>query len=67
MTRADTNGGQPVTSMPLNIFSQPNSPAKYTPDIYADLYLNASKHQKKELRRKITCIDNAFSSGLRFR
>jgi hypothetical protein len=60
MTRDDTNNGQPVTSMALNIFSQPGNSPKYTPDLYFDIYSNGNKHKKQELARKITCIDTSL-------
>jgi hypothetical protein len=62
LTNLATNMGMPVTSMPLNIYSTPgvNAPT-YTPNIFANLYTNPIMN-KKELARKRSCVDAAFSS-----
>jgi hypothetical protein len=56
MTDPKTNNRNPVTSMPLNLYLSPNSNPAYNPDVYA--YIAGSK--KKELKKKIGCIDAKF-------
>jgi hypothetical protein len=58
LTRKDTNGGYPITSMPLYIYAIPQliNPA-YTPDLFGDL----ASGNKKELVRKLKCLDSNWS------
>jgi hypothetical protein len=60
LTDKKTNSQMPVTSMPLDIFATPAAAPAYTPDPYKDI---TNSNLKKELKRKIKCIDGAYSGS----
>jgi hypothetical protein len=63
LTDKKTNNQMPVNSMKLNIWATlitPGGAPTYTPDPYKDI---TNSNLKKELKRKIKCIDDAYSGA----
>ena len=58
MTKPDTNGGAPVTSMPLKLYAAARaSPISPPPDIYQEIYQDITRGNQHERKRKMDCID----------
>jgi hypothetical protein len=58
MTRPGANGGAPVTSMPLNLYTTSGASPTYSPDIYQEI-AQGGQHERK---RKMDCIDGKWAA-----